>query len=200
MRKSPRLHRVDTCIRKNHVIHSYIRGKGSLPNPYLKRELLPREGIWCGAESRVKAQHCGKCGSSKEDYSRGHEPREYSVLARYVDGGSESIKVVAHSPEESIHFAMMKFVRRSERPIEITSKNGLGDIVGKIAGRMRNVSGRLKRGVSEAATAYSKTRTGDEEKNLDKLEAQVVAAEDRALLRSRRTALQKRLLQTRLRR
>jgi hypothetical protein len=155
-RKSPIRHRVSGHIREGHHIATYLRGHGGkAANPFLHRRVITspssfKEGIWCEHEGRIKPDHCGEC-DGKESFSKSHEPRQYTVTLKYADGGKETVKTVAHSPEESLHFAMMKSSRRGERPVEVTSKNLLGDIVGRLAGWAVG-------GVKKAAATYRATR------------------------------------------
>ncbi len=98
-------------------------------------ENQPVMGAWCTHDNVIKQDHCGKCG--KESFKTSHEPREYTVEATYAGGETEAVKTVAHSPEEALHFGLMKAENRQERPVEVNVKNGLGDIVGKLGGKIK---------------------------------------------------------------
>jgi DnaJ-class molecular chaperone len=91
------------------------------------------EGIYCDHDGIIKQKHCGKC-LGKESYSKSHELRQYTVNLKYADGSRETVKVEAHSPEESIHLGMLKVSpeHRQQRPTSVTSKNLIGEIVGKL--------------------------------------------------------------------
>ena len=108
-RKTPVRHHVRQHQRKGRFVTAYLRGNGP-PVTFIRKKTL-----------------------SHEDFSRSHEPRQYTVTAKYADGKKEMVKTIAHSPEEAIHFGLLKMKRRDERPVEIVVKNLLGDIVGKIA-------------------------------------------------------------------
>lgn len=125
MRKSPCLHSVHSHVRSDgDRVRSYTRGRGQpLGRSYQTRTVLP------------KLEHDGKYDDDKESFSKSHELRKYTVNLKYVDGSKETVKVEGHSPEESIHEAMKKVTpqHRQERPVEVTSRNLLGDIVGRLA-------------------------------------------------------------------
>jgi DnaJ-class molecular chaperone len=109
------------------------RSVDSMKKPQLGQE-RQKEGIYCNHDGMIKQTHCGKC-LGKESYSKSHELREYTVSLKYADGSKETVKVNAHSPEESIHLGMLKVSpeHRQQRPTSVTSKNLIGEIVGKLA-------------------------------------------------------------------
>jgi len=124
-RKSPVRHHVRSHRRQGHIIRSYIRGRGTVFPQYSRRAV--------------------------EDFSKSHEPREYTVTFKYLDRRRETVKTIAHSPKEAILFADTRRARKTQRPVEIVVKNMIGAIVGKIGAKFIG-------GIKEMAAAYKEHR------------------------------------------
>lgn len=136
-RKSPIRHSVKQHHRESYTVHSYIRGKGSRPNPFVKRRVLGKdEYILCEVEGKLKPGHCGTCDKPEDGFSTEHELRLYTAVFTYEDGSTETLKTAAKSPRQALRFTDIKRERRDERPTEIIIKNRLGKVVSTIGKTM----------------------------------------------------------------
>jgi len=128
-RKSPCRHRVKDHRRKGRTISSYMRGKG---NSFPRRNLV------------VKVE--------KEDLHKPHELRQYTVVFKYENKTSETVTPVGHSPLEALLNAK-KMRKRKDRPVEVTIKNTLGDIIAEMVIKGPEL-------VERAAKVYTQTKGG----------------------------------------
>lgn len=127
------------------------------------------EVILCEVEQKLKPKHCGRCDSDEKGFNISHEARLYTVHFKYQDGTVETIKTTAHSPRQSIRYADLRRKRKTERPVEVTTHNRIGKIVGKLAGKFIG-------GVKEAARYYGEERRKQREELIEEARAGSISA------------------------
>jgi hypothetical protein len=99
--------------------------------------------IYCPVEKKIKTEHCERCSSKEEGFSKSHEPRSYTVEFTYADGENEVVKAVSHSPAEAYSYADTHRKRKTERPTQVVVKNRIGEILGKFVRGAGKVAGKV---------------------------------------------------------
>ena len=130
-RRSPSRHTVKKYTRKGKTVKSHLRGRGSKTT----------------RRSRVVGKTVGKEGSARKTME------DYEITFYYSKGRKEVVPVAGRDSDDALNLALQRRKMKNLKPIKILIVDGLGSILGTIAGK---VAGGTRSAVEAFRKDYSK--------------------------------------------